>query len=140
MADSATTAIVTVTGVSGLLANENTWISTKFVATVNEVLKTGKKVGKRDRVSRGQRIEFSLLGGEAAVNGVVVRFQDVVQYPIGRKYLVFLDQLQDENGWSLNASVPLLIEGDRLSAVAPARSELSGGTIIEVRTAIRESR
>jgi hypothetical protein len=135
-----TTAIVTVTGVSGVLALENSWIHTKFVATVDEVLKTGKDVTGRDRISRGQAVEFFVVGGEAAVNGVVVRAGDVVTYPIGRKYLVFLGRLQDENGFLVQSSEPLLLEGDRLSAVAPAKSKLSGLTLADVAKAVREAR
>lgn len=134
-----TVAIVTVTGVSGVLALENSWIHTKFVATVDEVLRTGKEVRPVDRVQVKQTIEFHVHGGEVAVNGVIVRARDVVNYPIGRKYLVFLGPRQYENGFSVDTS-PLLIEGDRLSAVAPATSQFSGLTLSEVRRAVRESR
>lgn len=135
-----TTAIVTVTGASGVLALENSWVHTKFVATVDDVLRTGKELQSRDRVSRGQSIEFHVHGGEAAVRGVIVRARDVVAYPLGRKYLVFLGRRAHENGWTVTDSVPLLIEGDRLSAVAPATSRLTGLTLADVTKAIRETR
>lgn len=139
-APSVTAAIVTVTGVSGVLALENAWIHTKFVAIIDELLKVGKSVQQRNRVARGQAIEFFVHGGEVAVNGVVVRARDVVRYPIARKYLVFLHQKMHENGWTLSSSVPLLIDSERLSAVAPARSDISGLTLADVKKALRASR
>ena len=57
---------------SGVLAWKHSWIHTKFVATVDEVLTTGEEIPGRDRVSTGQVVEFFVQGGEAAVNGVIV--------------------------------------------------------------------
>jgi hypothetical protein len=137
-ADVTTTAVVTVTGVSGVLALENSWIHTKFVATVDEILRTGKELADSDRLIAGQIIEFYVQGGEAAINGVIVRARDVVSYPLNRRYLVLLGERQPENGWGVVSSAPLLVEGERLNAVAPAKSRLSGLTLPEVRQAIRQ--
>lgn len=52
---------------------------------------------------------------------------------------MFVGQRQDENGFAIESSVRLLLEGDKLSAVAPAKTKLSGLTMIDVAKAIRDA-
>lgn len=85
-----TMAVVDVTGVAALLANEGSSVQTKFVARVVEVLSVGAEVKAGDRVQQGQAIEFADVGGEVAIRGVIVRAEPVVDYPYPGRYFVVL--------------------------------------------------
>lgn len=131
---------VDVTGVSGVLAGEGAFVWTKFVGTIVEALKVGRARGAREALVAGKSIEFSLVGGETAIGGVVVRSSFLVQYPYPAQYLVTLDQLQHENGWSLGLSTPLRVLGDTLAPIAPQKSWLTGLSLSEMREIIEASR
>jgi hypothetical protein len=131
---------VDVTGVSGVLAAEGTFVWTKFVGTIVEVLKVGKARGARPAMVVGRAIEFSNVGGEVAIGGVVVRSSFLVQYPYPAQYVAVLNHLQHENGWAVGLSPPLRVLGDTLEPVAPQKSLLTGLSLSEMRRIIKAAR
>jgi hypothetical protein len=131
---------VDVTGVSGVLAVEGAFVWTKFVSTIVEVLKVGNARGARAAMVVGRAIEFSNVGGEAAIGGVVVRSSFLIQYPYPAQYVVVLNHLQHENGWSVGLSPPLKVQGDTLEPVAPQKSWLTGLRLSDMREIIKASR
>lgn len=131
---------VDVTGVSGVLADEGSFVRTKFVGSIVEVLKRGKATGARSAITVGRPVEFSIMGGEVAIGGVVVRSSHLVRYPYPAQYLVVLDYLNFENGWVLSLSPPLRVQGDELAPVAPQGSLLTGLRLSDMRDIIKKVR
>ena len=133
----AVVATIDVSDVRGELAMNGAWVHTVFRGTVAQVHRVGSVAGRRRRVERGERIEFHISGGEATIRHVLVRADQTVPFPTARQYVVFLSEMETEHGWSLVDTVPLLIEGDKLVAVAPATSPMSGVTLSDLRRAVR---
>lgn len=135
-----TIALVDVTGVSPLLTSEGTIIRTQFVGSVAEVLSTGARRPSTDHVRPGQIIEFTNVGGEVAIRGVIVRADPVVDYAYPKRYLAILGAKSHENGWTMPLSPPLLLTQDTLTAVVPAASLLTGLRLEGIRAAIKKHR
>lgn len=131
---------VAVTGVSGVLTDEGTFVKTQLVGTIVEVLHVGKNRTARTALAVGRPVEFTVAGGEVAIGGVVVRSSVLVVYPYPAEYVVALDQLQHENGWSVSLSPPLRVEGNDLEPVAPQKSWLTGLNLLDMRNIIKASR
>lgn len=131
---------VDVTGVSGVLTGEGAFVATQFVGTIVEVLKAGRASGARASLVVGRAVEFSNVGGEVSIGGVVVRSSFLVQYPYPAQYLVVLNHLQHENGWAVGLSPPLRVLGDTLEPIAPQKSWLTGLRLSDMREIIKTSR
>lgn len=129
-----------VTGVSGVLSSEGTFVSTKLVGSIRELIAVGKHPDARTNLVEGRAVEVSVPGGEVSIGGVVVRSQRLVQYPYPAEYVVVLDHLQSENGWAVGLSPPLLVKGDTVGPVVPARSLLDGLGLSEMRKIARAVR
>ncbi len=132
-----TTATVNVLDVSGETTADGSWVHTVFRGAVSTVHRVGSGVPSQDRVLVGQQLEFSVSGGETRIGRVVVRAGTVVPFPKKGKYLVFLTTRDPQGRWRIVHSVPLLVQGQRLTAVAPSTSAISGLSLRDLRQAAR---
>jgi hypothetical protein len=131
-------AIVTATSVSGMLVQNSTWIYTRFIARVDDVILTSPDVPAGNRVARGRTIEFRTRAGELMIGRVTVRAGVQMRYPAARQYLVFLHE-QHDGVWTIYNRAPLLIDGDRVRfpALEPVQNSLSGMLLSDVTRAVR---
>ena len=101
-------ALAEVRQVSGIVVDDGTWIHTRVVCVVKEVLKD------RNRPLRpGGRLQFEISGGEVAIGKVLVKAWDVPKLQAGRTYFVFA-AVNSDTGVLFPNHVPMLVDGDIL--------------------------
>lgn len=113
-------AVVTVDEVTPFLVDEDTWINTRIVTTVEDVV-----LVRRRSVSAGQALEFHFVGGEIMIGHVLVKAWEPPVLRNGKRYLIFLDN--NSAKWATHA--PLLIDGERLVSTRPVERGVLGRTI-----------
>ncbi len=101
--------VIDVDEVAGILAEGGTWVDTRIVGTISDVL-----MARKQPLSRGQRLEFHASGGEIRIGTVLVKAWDRPKVQPYKRYLVFL-QLMPDTGISYPAYGPLLIENGRVA-------------------------
>lgn len=130
-------AIVDTREVRGILVEDGTWIDTRVVGTVRDIL----SFSKNTRIGRGQQLELQATGGEMMIRKVLVRAgrPSIVSR---RRYLMFL--AADPVTGVLNPiRTPLLIENNKLvnplqiQQGSTTRDPLHGLVLNQVTTEIR---
>ncbi len=128
-----TIALVEVGTVSGVVTDRGTQIRTRFVGRVVEVISRSTTNKDAENIVAGRPLECRVHGGEVAINGVVVRTASAVDYPYPARYVMFFDGLTGDNGWNMGLSPPLLVTGDALTPVPPAKSMFTGLSLPDIR-------
>jgi hypothetical protein len=78
-------AIVDIHEVSGRLVDDGTWIRTRIVGAVHEIIRSSKA----GRFTQKQRLEIDITGGEVRIGKVLVE-AEALQLVADRPYLLFL--------------------------------------------------
>lgn len=141
-------AVVDVNTVDSVLVSNGSWIHTRLMGTVRDILPGSKN----RRISRGQRLEVHFPVGEMVFGNVLVRAGGgdplfVPKLPAGRSYLMFID---NENGRYGVTHAPVLIEHGKLvypwpvvdvhvDALEPPHP-LQGLTVQEVAKIVRDAK
>ena len=130
-------ALVDLMSVGGILVDGGTWVHTRMVGRVRQVIKSSA----RQKLSSGQRVELSVNGGELKIGNVLVKTEDALRLPIDRRYLLFMYDAGPTFGVDLTHR-PLLVEHGRLVDPQPRdpskpSDPLSGLTLSSVIEEIR---
>jgi hypothetical protein len=118
--------VIEVSQVIGTLVEEGTWIRTRVVGAVQDVMLS------RDREIVGkQGLEIEADGGEVLIGKVVVKASQGPGVEARKRYLMFLMAHPNRNVWFL-AHLPLLIDNGKLVSTRQTRDPLDGLTLAEV--------
>lgn len=133
-------AIVELKSAAGVLALNDTWVQTKLDVIVREVLLAAPILPATEKVAVGRSLDLRLGGGEIQIGKVKVRAGTVASFLVGRRYLVFLGRRNEAGSYTFRTEGPFLLEGNKLTAVPPNKSLLSGLSLSDVREEIRKAR
>ena len=131
-------AVVDVSDVDATLVEQGTWIQTRLVGTVRQVLRSSR----RSRFVRGQRVEAHLHGGQLRIGHVLIKTDPLLETPAHRRYLLFLTPDGLSPGLGV-AHRPLLVENGRLVDTEPPNAPeatpdpLNGLALSEVTKQVR---
>ena len=108
-------ATIVVRQATGVLVNNDAWVSTRIVGVVDRVIKQTPPW----HLTRGDTVEFWRGEGITNVGAIEVRTNEAFDFATGSTYLILLRASDGELGEFLP---PLLISGGRLRNVTPART------------------
>jgi hypothetical protein len=111
-------AIVDIHEVSGRLVDDGTWIRTRIVGAVHEIIRSSKA----GRFTQKQRLEIDITGGEVRIGKVLVE-AEALQLVADRRYLLFL-KVDDKSGDLWVSHTPLRIENRVLVNTQPVNFRL----------------